>query len=483
MKATPTARLSPLVLFVVTLSGVLFFPYRPGLAQAEPDSTNHLLWRIEAPGATRPSYLYGTMHSKQKEVFGFSKTVSEALLSCDAFAAELELNAEALVQAQHIAYLPQGEKLTDYLTPREYDSLRTVLRQAWGEKGPDVIHFRPFFLMVYLDQYGVIEGDMPLFLDQYLYELARGRGLQTHGLESVQEQMQALQLAETAQQARQLMAFVRKRLKEGGKDKAQDELYRYYLAQDLAAIGETLQQPQQGLQLDERLLESLLKRRNHLMTHRIDSLIQRGSLFAAIGAAHLPGPGGVIALLRARGYTVRPVPFIFDHKGYIPLKEGNETAAGWEAYEPQDHSFRAYFPGQATTMERTHEGVEMTLALYTELASSRIYSVSYAPQAAEGQDALDFSALNKRLNENLAARQAQLVSSKPFSAYGLQGLEAQALMDNLMRFKMDLRIFTHNKRVFTLMVVQPEADYDPGLASRFFHRFALLRGNADGQQR
>ena len=57
----------------------------------------------------------------------------------------------------------------------------------------------------------------------------------------------------------------------------------------------------------EAYLKTLLYDRNIVMVHSIDSLVKTGSLFAAVGAAHLPGKRGIIEMLRARGYTVKPV--------------------------------------------------------------------------------------------------------------------------------------------------------------------------------
>ena len=53
--------------------------------------------------------------------------------------------------------------------------------------------------------------------------------------------------------------------------------------------------------------EKFLYRRNEIQANSIDSIIRHASLFAGVGAAHLPGRRGVIELLRKKGYTLRPV--------------------------------------------------------------------------------------------------------------------------------------------------------------------------------
>ncbi len=54
-------------------------------------------------------------------------------------------------------------------------------------------------------------------------------------------------------------------------------------------------------------LDLLLYSRNRKWAKTLDGLLPEKSLLIAVGAAHLPGKGGVIDLLRKEGYTVEPV--------------------------------------------------------------------------------------------------------------------------------------------------------------------------------
>ena len=71
-----------------------------------------------------------------------------------------------------------------------------------------------------------------------------------------------------------------------------------------------------NLGIAEGFKKYILLERNRNFARRIDSIIRSGHpIFAAFGAAHLGGKEGVICLLRAMGYQVRPVSMTVTKKG------------------------------------------------------------------------------------------------------------------------------------------------------------------------
>ena len=47
--------------------------------------------------------------------------------------------------------------------------------------------------------------------------------------------------------------------------------------------------------------------RNHTMATRAAPILADGNVFIAVGALHLPGPEGVVELLRKQGFAVTAV--------------------------------------------------------------------------------------------------------------------------------------------------------------------------------
>ena len=83
-----------------------------------------------------------------------------------------------------------------------------------------------------------------------------------------------------------------------------DTLLALYLKEDLEGLGammleETAQYPEFN--------ELLLLARNRSWIAPMSDQMQKESTFFAVGAGHLGGPEGVVALLKAQGYTLTPI--------------------------------------------------------------------------------------------------------------------------------------------------------------------------------
>jgi uncharacterized protein YbaP (TraB family) len=91
---------------------------------------------------------------------------------------------------------------------------------------------------------------------------------------------------------------------------APDPVVELYLARDLegmTALTRTAVENAEDPALWRRLHDRLFADRHEAMADRIEAHASAGSVFVAVGAGHLPGPRGLIALLGRRGWTVTPI--------------------------------------------------------------------------------------------------------------------------------------------------------------------------------
>jgi uncharacterized protein YbaP (TraB family) len=81
-----------------------------------------------------------------------------------------------------------------------------------------------------------------------------------------------------------------------------------YLARDLAAMNRISEESSGGDPSVRRAYtERLLDQRNERMVEKMEARLAEGGAFVAMGALHLYGSRGVLALLEARGYRVTRV--------------------------------------------------------------------------------------------------------------------------------------------------------------------------------
>lgn len=260
-----------------------------------------LLWEITGKGLQRPSYLFGTMHISNKMVFNLSDSFYAAIKSVDAVAIELDpeywQQDIPRVNRQTEAYrYHTSTYFTDYLTEQSFtedgyaDQLREVLRTE-----PELND-----ALLYRNESSIDNFQEDTYLDLYIYQTGKKLGKQTTGVETFVEA-----------QRKMIEAYV---------DMANEETSRQRdLSQRYGDLPQLLQDAYRRGDLDmldslnaltepsKHFTQKFLYDRNLIQAQAIDSIIKIKSLFAGVGAAHLPGKEGVIELLRAKGYTLRPV--------------------------------------------------------------------------------------------------------------------------------------------------------------------------------
>lgn len=264
---------------------------------------NALLWRIESTDGALAGYLYGTIHSRDDRAFQFGDSVLPALYRCPVVAGELDPAEVASSSMALLArmQLPEGTHLQDLYTKRDWKKVSAALEAKLGPMATMVHRTKPLFILAMLTEMDMT-GTRDQVLDDYLLGLAAANGQQVVGLETVAEQVAALDALTPAQQAVMLLDFAR-----GPDDnlKVLEDMHEAYAAQDLSRLMELVQRT--GA-LPEALERSLLDERNALMVQRMEGTMRQGEpCFFAVGAAHLPGKTGVINGLRQAGWHVYAV--------------------------------------------------------------------------------------------------------------------------------------------------------------------------------
>jgi uncharacterized protein YbaP (TraB family) len=277
----------------------------PANAAAAAQPFEHgLLWRLEKPGAA-PSWVYGTFHSSDPRVTALPAPVAGAFAAARSFAMEIyltDVEGAAFVEATQF---DDGRRLAPLLGEEAYGRLRELL----GTSAPPeevLARTKPWAALLRIDA-ARARSDGPT-LDRQLYLAARERHMTILGLEDLDEQVAAFDGIPMPTQ----VAIVKHTLGHLTEIEAQAEpAVRAWLARDLAALA-NINAKIAGRDADLArhyavLTHALVENRSVLMAHRLFLPLARGGVFVAVGALHLYGTKGLLALLSAQGYRIQRV--------------------------------------------------------------------------------------------------------------------------------------------------------------------------------
>jgi uncharacterized protein len=263
-------------------------------------AAKHMLFKIRGPkGAT--IYLLGSVHLLTPEAGKLPPVVDSAFADSKRLVFETSLDS---VQMRAAELLPKA-RLTGGAT------LRTTLSPAAVPKVDSVLHlynlsidqlngFKPWFVSLVMAQLVMQRaGFAPQYgVDLQLNARAKEANKPVSGLESVDFQMNLFDMLD--RDAQETMLANAKGPDESAKDMA--KLKDAWLAGDVAGL--------EALTLDAHdqsasMVETVLTKRNRSWIPQIETMLGGSdNTLVVVGAAHLIGKEGVLALLRAKGYTV-----------------------------------------------------------------------------------------------------------------------------------------------------------------------------------
>ncbi|MGK7295977.1 MAG: TraB/GumN family protein [Candidatus Wenzhouxiangella sp. M2_3B_020] len=260
-----------------------------------------VFYEIVAPDGSR-DWLLGTVHSEDPRVLDFPPVVEQALRQAEVVALELLPDGEMLRRLEQAMTLPDGERLQDRLDPPLYRRVARALEQDGVEPGR-ISRLRPWAAAMTLAQPPTETGT---FMDLALAERAVLSGSAVVALESLDTQLEFFAGLGEAAHVELLEAALAVR---ASRTESFEELLSAYLGGDLDRLRDLAREQLAGTpdSLIRRFTERGLRARNRRMMRTAAPLLARETVLIGVGALHLPGPCGLLALLRERGYSVRPV--------------------------------------------------------------------------------------------------------------------------------------------------------------------------------
>ena len=272
------------------------------LAQLEAAPARNFLWK--ATGKQGVIYLVGSVHLLTKDFYPLSPALEAAYKESDLLLEEVNLGdmQEPASQMQMLSrgMLPSEQSLDKLVSPATFAAV-TKRFDDIGMPIEPIKRFKPWLaaLTLMAIEWQKAGFDANLGLDKHFYDRAKADGKSIEGLETVEYQVSRFDEMSSELQDRLLAETLK------GLDTEQanmTKLVESWRAGDAPAIERIVLK---DLKQEPQLYQRLLVERNRNWLPKLEALFARkGRAFVVVGAAHLVGGDGLVAMLKAKGYTV-----------------------------------------------------------------------------------------------------------------------------------------------------------------------------------
>ena len=279
-------------------------PPAPPPAAAAP-----FLWEVQGPKAKH--FVLGSVHLLPSSARPLPAALDAAYAATQVLVMETDLEALASPEVQGrmlgAAREDQPGGLRGQIGRSLYRKLQKRAR-ALGMPAQEVCaDLRAWFCALTLELYPLQQAGFSIEfgIDQHYFALARDDGRPVIGLETPEFQVELF--ARMPQPlARQMLAAT---LDEATyESQTPEELYRLWRTGDLGALEDLVTDMRKRYpELYARILADRTRTWAEPLAERMK---QEVPMLVIVGAAHLPGPDGLLALLKARGLEARPAPAV-----------------------------------------------------------------------------------------------------------------------------------------------------------------------------
>lgn len=274
----------------------------PTLVLASSGMAKSSLWKATSEDGTL--YIQGSVHLLKASDYPLAPAIEQAYSNSQSVVLEADMKEMLAPETQQMimakAMLKGSKTLENSLSPEVYAELSKVMDDA-GLPPAAMQKFKPWFvsLTVVLTRMQAMGFDPSLGLDQYFYGKAAADGKPVVGLETAAFQINLFDsLAEGNQDA-----YMKRTFKEL-------ELFETQLGEIMAAwkSGEAEKLGQlmnESFKEYPGLYERFVVERNKTWAKKLAELADKEKThMVVVGAAHLPGKGGLLKLLEKRGFDI-----------------------------------------------------------------------------------------------------------------------------------------------------------------------------------
>lgn len=242
--------------------------------------------------------LFGTMHTE--DLTAMPNVAAERFAAAHTVAFEADVDNMNVAKLLSVAMLPLTQSLDELIGPEAWQRLKDYLG---GTIPPALLRrARPWFAvsLILVKVSGVQASTQTM--DKALLGQGRSGNKTVRFLETVDEQLAMLDKTLDAATLVALLAVLEQL---PPMFQAMADAYR---SGDITTLERVVAQTDKRWGGADQKMQGVFGTRNERWIPFLEKLASQGGAFVVVGAGHLPGKDGLVALLRARGYRVSRVP-------------------------------------------------------------------------------------------------------------------------------------------------------------------------------
>jgi uncharacterized protein len=283
----------------VSRAYAVLFGFFIWLAVPSITSATTFLWKV-TNGPGQVLFLGGSWHALRSSDYPLPSAFARAMDASSKLVLEVDPNEmraadKSIAQA---GMYPKGDNLKNHVDPRTYNYIRRFfgLLNVPEEK---IVRYRPWFIALMLQSPAHSGLSSNLGVEQFLINRARARSKPIVGLETAREHANVfLGLSDRQSEALLLLTFI-------PADSTSSDYSRLMTAWRNGDADVPWRAIHDGFRDFPSLGDRILEARNRNWIPKVEGYLRSGQTSLVVaGAAHMGGPNGVLALLRARGYKI-----------------------------------------------------------------------------------------------------------------------------------------------------------------------------------
>ncbi|NIF07337.1 TraB/GumN family protein [Chryseobacterium sp. Tr-659] len=261
------------------------------------DTGKSILWEVSGNGLSKPSYITGTFHILCSKDFEIKPKVLKALETSENLVMEINYTDPNEIQALQKMY-QTDKKISDQLSADDAKELNKILADYGTDlKSIDSSSPQALYSLLTTKAIPCPQTEIKLYEMELLQKAMKDKK-NIRGLEKVNDQMKSIN------KAYDLKSTIAQLKMSKEYEILFKQMINAFKNEDAASL--------YTLFKDERFMNSqqekaMLTDRNNNWVQVMPEMMMKGSSLFAVGGSHLMGENGIIPLLKAKGYIVKPV--------------------------------------------------------------------------------------------------------------------------------------------------------------------------------